>query len=1353
MKQIILFSFLVFYGSQYLKSQDRDNLLISFNTEFQEGNYQSAIEIGSEYLSMSAEKDTSYLMVLRYMAFSSYALEDYDTAVKRYEETRELAANLIGKDNYDYIMLTFNLAVNYTYVGKYSLAFPLMDEVIDFIVENQTKNSMDYINMAIQQANIYSFAGSIAKAEEIYDDVWNLVETNFDTSDSLYVEIANIVAPFYVQNGIYEKAEPFYTFSVKAYEEYYGKLSAEYLTNLNSLGEFYLYAGMYGKMEAVYAEFVDLCREYYGENSADYATSLNNLAVAYEKQGKNREAEELYQRCLNIKVKVYKKESDFYALTLSNLAVLYDNMARYSEAEKILNEAITIYREVYGESNPNYPIALSNMASLYSASGKYENAIELLQKAASIQKNLYGEKYNAYINTLNSLAVLYEQIGSYDLSETTYQQTATLRKSALGSRHTDYAVTLSGLANIKMQKGKYIEAEQLLSEALDIQKEAVGKDHVSYLITLNSLANLYSYMGNYQRSGEIYESCKVEYERLYGDMHPEYATFLNNLGLFYYESGNYSLAHETLKQSLYIQETAFGENHPDNVNMLTNLANVMLKKGELQQAESFMNRSVSISRDALGENHPMYISSLLGLGVFYYNIGNYSKSEEFYLLTLSKQKSFGDVLLKDYATTLNNLGALYLSRFQNVDDDIKASEYAKKAEYFFHEAASTDSIMGGTNHPSYAMHLNNLAELYRLTGEFEKAERLYLRTIDIETSVFGTETPSVAVTYHNLGLLYAGSENYSKAELYCKKSLEIKQITFGADNPVCADAMVSLAYVYEKMGRINEAKNLYAQSISLNIEQVKKTFTFLSEEEKSAYLSTVKHYNDLFASFALKYTNESGSAGLLYDIMLFNKGLLLRSSAKIRNNILNSNDKNLIARYSEWIGYRQQLAKLYALPEKERYTSTAELEDKANIAEKEIAAAGANISGQAERDIKWTNISESLKENEAAIEFGHYKELNQNNSYNYHYYAVVLKSGAKSPNLVYLCSDEQLQIALSNYSTGNHKSVNDLYFSGSIYKLVWEPLDSLLHGAKTVYISPDGMLHKISFAALIDPKGRYVSDFTDIQQVSTTGLLCLENTSQKEILALQDISLFGGVNYGSSYNSTSGWKYLEGSLTEIERISKILSSHKISSQIFLADKASEENLKRHSGEYSPNVIHIATHGFFFPSRDELESRFAKEGKLVAGDVEFRSGSGVSASSIINNANPLLRSGLVMAGANITWSGNQKSGEDGILNAYEVSNLNLDKTQLVVLSACETGLGDIKGSEGVYGLQRAFKMAGAKYIVMSLWQVPDKETVEFMEIFYSKLLKQKDIRKSFAETQSEMRKKYDPYYWAAFVLVE
>jgi CHAT domain-containing protein len=191
--------------------------------------------------------------------------------------------------------------------------------------------------------------------------------------------------------------------------------------------------------------------------------------------------------------------------------------------------------------------------------------------------------------------------------------------------------------------------------------------------------------------------------------------------------------------------------------------------------------------------------------------------------------------------------------------------------------------------------------------------------------------------------------------------------------------------------------------------------------------------------------------------------------------------------------------------------------------------------------------------------------------------------------------------------------------------------------------------------------------------------------------------------------------------------------------------AMEESFASLSGPLSPSLIHLSTHGFYFP--DTLANENRKNITYTSGgDIQFR-----------YSGDPLLRSGLLMTGANLTWKGlpGPDGMEDGILTAREVSNMNLMNTQLVVLSACQTGLGDVNGSEGVEGLQRGFKMAGAKYILMSLWKVPDNETTGFMVAFYDSWLSGKNFRDAFHVAQVAMKTKYpgEPFKWAGFVLVE
>jgi len=476
---------------------------------------------------------------------------------------------------------------------------------------------------------------------------------------------------------------------------------------------------------------------------------------------------------------------------------------------------------------------------------------------------------------------------------------------------------------------------------------------------------------------------------------------------------------------------------------------------------------------------------------------------------------------------------------------------------------------------------------------------------------------------------------------------------------------------------------------------------------------------------------------------------------------------------------KQQLAKLNSLPAKDRYQDVAAIEEQANTLEKELVSKSADFNNENELfNQDWTSIKKNLKENEAAIEFTkvNYRLLKPDSIKDdeYAYVALIIRPESKQPEMVQLVKEQTLQNLVNKKGSSTSDLIAGLYSRGiqplntnvqiagdSLFTMIWKPMLPFLKGVKTVYYAPEGMLHQIAFSAIPNTKDTLLSDMYDIRCVASTAVLTDVKAS---IGKPNNLYLFGGIAYDAdttqikklavqyqkknndelamsrSFNADntrgSSWVYLPGTLTEVQNIQSLSEKQKIKTTVYSGDNATEETFKSLSGKASPDVIHIATHGFFFPNIEKKEKQTGEE------------------SVYRMNEDPLFRSGLLLAGANYSWKGKPIAGvEDGILTAYEVGNLNLENTKLVVLSACETGLGDIKGSEGVYGLQRAFKMAGAKYIIMSLWQVPDKETVEFMKLFYTNWFAIGDIRKAFTETQRTMRKKYVPYYWAAFVLVE
>lgn len=262
-----------------------------------------------------------------------------------------------------------------------------------------------------------------------------------------------------------------------------------------------------------------------------------------------------------------------------------------------------------------------------------------------------------------------------------------------------------------------------------------------------------------------------------------------------------------------------------------------------------------------------------------------------------------------------------------------------------------------------------------------------------------------------------------------------------------------------------------------------------------------------------------------------------------------------------------------------------------------------------------------------------------------------------------------------------------------------------------------GAIYDLDSAQMSENKSRYKADYY------------LSNKYLSESISSSNIG-----------DKTRGdvWNYLEGTLIESNIVSDLLEKHGVNVRLFTGKDASEDVFKSLNAKNSPSIIHISTHGFFYPEPEKTN----KSERIMS-------------QIFVKAENPMLRSGLILSGANRVWTGEGTIAgvEDGVLTSFEVSNMDLQNTELVVLSACETGLGDIKSGEGVYGLQRAFKVAGVKSIIMSLWKVPDKETVELMELFYLNWLGGMTKHEAFYESQKEMRKKYDPYYWAAFILIE
>jgi CHAT domain-containing protein len=523
----------------------------------------------------------------------------------------------------------------------------------------------------------------------------------------------------------------------------------------------------------------------------------------------------------------------------------------------------------------------------------------------------------------------------------------------------------------------------------------------------------------------------------------------------------------------------------------------------------------------------------------------------------------------------------------------------------------------------------------------------------------------------------------------------------------------------------------------------------MSETEKKSFRMKNEAFFNNFTYLAIERAGKSPSVvvplaeqsgtilGELYNFSLASKGWLLNNSKKIRQQIMASKNAELIAKYDQWEVIKNKVAHAANMALEERISNNINLEQLqsfSNELEKEISlkSEAFNLSLKTPL-VTWKNIREKLKAGEAAIEIlrtNYYKKDTL-------YLALIITSQTKDyPDMVVLSNGRQLETRYFNFYKN---AIKNEQLDSYSYNQFWKPITEKLGGITKAFVSADGVYHQLSLNTLLNPETKkYLGEEIDIQQVtSTRDILSFKRTiSNKHIgtaviignpaytLAQQTTAT---INHEASSQSRSLSQFanmnvppLPGTQVEVNRILGILDKQHWKTVVFTKETATEENAKTVN---NPNLLHIATHGFFI--QDPQDS-----------------------------GEPMLRSGLVLAGAvSYFKSENKPLGEDGILSAYEVTSLNLDSTEMIVLSACETGLGDVAAGEGVYGLQRALKVAGAKSILISMWSVSDLATQELMSLFYENWITTGNKREALRAAQQSLRVKYPaPFYWGAFVMV-
>jgi CHAT domain-containing protein/tetratricopeptide (TPR) repeat protein len=996
----------------------------------------------------------------------------------------------------------------------------------------------------------------------------------------------------------------------------------------------------------------------------------------------------------------------------------FANKRNYDKALEANTVAEKLVLEKLGPESTAYGSCCFNHGRILFLKRDYPGAEKWYLESKAIREKAMGREHPDYAESLHNLAILFEGMSQYEKAEPFYHESKAIREKTLGREHPDYAVSLNSMAIFYRKMGQYDKAEPLGLESIAIRKKVLGREHSDYAAGLNNQAILYWAMGQYEKAEPLYLEAKAIREKILGREHPSYASNLNSLAILYKEMGQYDKAEPLYLESKAIREKALGREHPDYAQSLSNLAVLYWDMGQYEKAELLYLESIAIRGKALGREHPDYAGSLNNLAILYKKLGQYKKAEPLYL----------------------------------------------------ESKAIREKVLGREN-PDYATSLEGLAILYDEMGQYEKAEPLYLECKAIREKKLGREHPVYAASLINLAGLYQDMGQYDKAEPLYLESSAIREKALGKEHPDYAASLQSLAGLYRGIGQYEKAEPLLFELSKVNTHLIEQALHHLSENELNNYLDKFSDAQNQTLSFT-QIADRKKMMPVCYDNSLFYKGFLLQSIGRIKQLALSN--AGTAEKYDQLKSYQRRLATQYAEPIAERdSTLVAKLEAKTNDLEKDLARTVAGW-GRAIKQVTWQEVQAALKPNEVAVEFVSYRFYHKKKTDSTLYAALLLLPGSDSQKFIPLFEEKQLSALLKTEGNPEPTFYNDLYAAAKkgsqLYGLIWKPIAAALPQGATVYCSPSGLLHRINLGAIPTPEGKTLAEKHRLTILGSTRQLVITSVSPTQQSATAQ--LYGGIQYDATptlvANTTAkpedlaarrspditqndstlrgeNWNYLRWTEVEISAAANVMKSKAIVPILKKGAEATEESFKAlGEGSPSPRILHVATHGFFFPDPKELKPREEQA---------------IGEKTLKVSDNPMIRSGLVLAGGNHAW----KTGkplrpelEDGILTAYEISQMNLANTELVVLSACETGLGDLVGNEGVYGLQRAFKIAGARYLIMSLWQVPDFQTQVFMTAFYKHWLEGKmTVPEAFRATQAELRAKYsgEAFKWAGFVLVE
>lgn len=1023
------------------------------------------------------------------------------------------------------------------------------------------------------------------------------------------------------------------------------------------------------------------------------------------------------------------------------LASCFNNLKNDSSAIYFSNLAINIYKTNNWEEDVTLGRIYDILADVYAREENYITAIKYGEEALRIKKIKYPDGSPDLAHTYSKLKFYYNRIGDnesdlkfstneillhkpYDIND--LLTTDSISDINLNIEDKCYELHLLSLSFF--EDNDFEKAKEIGERVVELWKKSSLLPNRDYLEYVNFLSLYYAALKDYKSAISTALSVKNLIDSINLDA-PDYLAYASNLSCWYSELSNYVESEFWATRALEIANEQDSIDCYDYAKTLNTLARCKQLKGNFGEAIDLYFKAYSLLKNDTINNLELMSSSLFGLSYCYGSIGQYKDAIKYGNLSLCIREKDGTLI--PYANQLLDMSRYY----KETGDFTKALDFVEKASTIYKEQDDSEI--------DYLIALRTKAWIYYELGNDSLAFNLLKETYSKGIKLLGEDDPEISSFLFDYVNILISKHEYNKSIELLKQILQTKDSSKGKQSKDYLIILEHLILSYAIENQFDEVKPLLTDFIYLLQEYAINNFNSFSYENRNSFWEDLNFSLErmFYVATCLQFRNDSDMAQMAYNISLLSKGLLLSSQLILENTIRELNDEDLNRLLSSL-----KETKLLLLKQNQ---NTDNIKEQIDTIEKVIVKEASKINNfKWPLEYNWEDIHRALKEAEVSIEY--FKSMS-------YYYAIVLRKEWDSPKVIELFKNEMIDsLTLMGYQLYNDKN------SKYAYTILFAKIDKYLRPGDTIYFSPSGIIHQINLECLQDMSGNMLCETYELIRLSSTRQLINKKRSKPQRTAalygglsydvdLQEM-LFQSKKYNQSYPHTifdkveidsiyrNGWNELPETKKEVDDIKILLDKRNISCSIFTGTLGNEESFKSLSDK-DISIIHLSTHGFFMKNIIEQKTEYKQE--------------------IVNTS--LLRSGLLLSASQKAWIGEiiPNNIEDGILFAEEISNLNLSGTDLVVLSACQTGLGLIN-NEGVWGLQRAFKLAGVKSIIMSLWKVDDVSTRLFMVEFYKNYLSGKSKIESLYSAQKHIREFTDedgnklfedPSQWASFILLD